>query len=312
MSAPLISAGDGLEEPLVEGVTRRFAVNLANPGPDPIALFDLRADGARDGSHVWRRAPFGSILYDAGRDAYVHFTDAAAVGAVAIETGIVPPGTNAEALLPLKSLAPGTRSVRVSVRWRAIPAAELASRLYQPPDAMEGRSTLYKLGRERPRVDPNTPPGRSILRSGDRPVEETTIAIDVTTNEDPASPGRVAAEQGRVVDRVRALGRAWIVERPSGGLVALTPGRTLELGSAIDARVLSFVDDLAPGETVPILLRGPRAAALEASLPVEGKGRGQQWFERESLGEVLEVLLGARAKVALGPHGVAEFGWIVE
>jgi hypothetical protein len=131
-------------EPLEAGVARALVLEIANPSREHVLLQEARlspghASFAEGPSFSWRRSPPGTILYDAGRDRYVHATDVPGRAAVSLQVGLLPPGGRAEALVPVRLLASAT--VALSVAFRV---GDLEGHVYSAPPGVAGTRVHYE------------------------------------------------------------------------------------------------------------------------------------------------------------------------
>lgn len=293
-----------------QGATSSITLRVTNDGADFLLLDRAVADGAHDEVVSWRHQPEGLIVYDAIEDEYRHHSIAACRSHVPLETGLVPPGASAVTFLRTKSLAAGPRRARVTVTGVTLPADALLERVYAPPAAMLGAVASYR--RVEQAVEAR---GTVIVRAaGLAPFE---VAAEVALEVDPDDAAAAALEQAGpgavLVDRVRRLGGAWVVEAADGAVLVAAPGRSMRLArGVVDPAVWRHLDLRLPAEPALLQLRGPAVALKEAALPLGGRELGQQTLPSAALWELLGLLGPRRLALRVGSHTATADGLIVE
>jgi hypothetical protein len=291
-------------QPLVEGMPDLVEVAVRAPADRAVLLDEISFVGAL-GRTSLRRRPNGLMLYDAQSDRYALLTVTQAVSSVPIHTRVLPPQCGTNALVQIRVLTPGKKRVTVVVEYREVQADELPDRLYLSRAGAGIRTSpyIFKLARERTADVAKMPPTDAIVReSGLEPlVWKTEVELEVAP--DAGSPGRVAAERGELIGRCHALGGAWLVAAPEGGVLAAFADRTVH----VDANLAVFeaLDELR-GDSLRALFRGGRASKVCEELLGETGDTIPALVPPEKLRALLELAArgGVRLRVGRPWEGV--------
>ncbi len=310
--APVALEVTGPDGPVPHGLRRALELRVRNAGDDVLVLERAVTDGPSDGAVEWLARPDGLVVYDAGTDTYRHHTGLATRAAVPLCYGVVGPRRTANTLLPVKSLAVGRRAVRVTVTGWVVPAAEVHARLYVAPESMAGAVVVLTRG-----ATPDDPLAGVVARVEGCARFEAVATLEVDTADDEAHPaeGAVAraGAEAVLVERVRRLGGAWVVEA-AGGVWLDAPARTLALRhDLVDARVWRVLDEAPAFEPVLVMFRGPGAEALrdEGGLPLEGPNPIQRRLAARDLWSLLEAVAARGLRLGWGRHSLHNDGLIV-
>ena len=307
----LLEAPDG---PLRQGWPAALTLRVENPSAEYVLLDRATTNGPRDGTLAWRRRPLGVVVYDAGEDLYRHRSVHNAMSAVPLCSGLLRPGGAMEAFLVVKGLEPGPRSIEVTVSGHVLPEAELLARVYLPPEAFQGSETDY----ERPEaLEALGGVSTCIARvAGCRAVEARGEAA-AWVEEDVESPAAAALERvpgGRIVDRSRRLGGAWVVATADERLHLVRDERQLSLPPGIlDLEALRHLDEEPPFRPLVLTFQGEAAQAFRSAtpLPLSDRERGQQLLPSEALWDLLEAAGAAGLKVGWEPQTTVNEGLVV-
>jgi hypothetical protein len=258
-------------EPLPAGVARALLLEVKNAGRDAVLLESATlAPGsalfAPGPTFSWRRRAEGVIAYDAARDRYVHAADVLGVSPVPLHVGVLPPGARAETLLPAR-LGASTR-VKLTLAFRV--AEKLEGRVYSSPPGVQGASVVYS---------PGLAPGPAIVRDADLPRQELVVAVDLVVE---------GALPAGMVARSRALG--WLEE-----------GLRVD-GHTVNPEVIDLMDVVYPGDSLVVLFRGERGAAVRRALGLDVNAAGQGLVPYESARSLVAVVAKSGAKLSVGHY----------
>ncbi len=272
--------------PARQGFPAALEVRVDNEGTEPLLLERAWGDGPLDGEIVWRRPPSGVIAYDAAQDCYRWRTGFTTTARVPLCSGLLPPGGGCEGFLPLKTLAPGERQVTIRARGVRLPAGELAQRVYAAADELQGAVVEF----HRVATDGPFPTGSLIVRARGCAAAEAAVELAILVAEDEDDPAAAALERiggGRLVDRCRALGGAWVLEDAAGATHLVRGERTLRCGR-VGAGLWRLLDAALPFEPLRVRLVGAASALEEqAELGLNGPAGGEKLLERRAAWELL-------------------------
>lgn len=300
------------DEPASQGAPASVTLRVTNDGTDYLLLDRAVVDGPHDEVVSWRTRPDGLVVYDAVEDEYRHHSISSCRALVPLETGLVPPGASAVTFLRTKTLAAGPRRARITVSGATLPADAVLDRVYAPPAAMLGAVASYR--RVQQALEAR---GTVIVRAAGLATFEVAaeVALDVDPDDDATTALAQAGPGAVLVDRVRRLGGAWVVEAADGALLVAAAGRSVRVPpGVVDRAVWRHLDERLVAEPAVLQFRGPAAAGAKAEggLPLGHPELGQQTLPSAALWDLLGLLVARRLGLRVGRHTPTSDGLIIE